>query len=227
MPIWRWGRGGQFTVSSTYNHFINGTHKMPNVDWIWKVRYHLKVRMFMWLKEKDGILTRPKLQQRGWKGPNICVFCRKAGENVTHLVLNCEFSKTIWEDCGHRFGLRFDLSNKQYLEESLNSQLGFEDKNYVSCFDLLEHMARETIEFSTTLHTCFRHAQAIFILISSLGQSALQTKLWEFTQEVPRGRGPPLAQQIGLDRDDRVGTSFGETGSTDDSARGPRKAEHC
>lgn len=112
MPIWRWGRGGQFTVSSTYNHFINGTHKMPNVDWIWKVRYHLKVRMFMWLKEKDGILTRPKLQQRGWKGPNICVFCRKAGENVTHLVLNCEFSKTIWEDCGHRFGLRFDLSNK-------------------------------------------------------------------------------------------------------------------
>lgn len=43
----------------------------------------------------------------------------------------------------------------------------------------------------------------------------------------PEGKGPPLAQQTGLDRDDRVGTSFGETGSTDDSARGPRKAEHC
>lgn len=39
MPIWRWEGGGRFMVLSAYTHFINGGHKMPNVDWIWKVMY--------------------------------------------------------------------------------------------------------------------------------------------------------------------------------------------
>lgn len=112
MPIWRWEGGGRFMVLSAYTHFINRGHKMPNIDWIWKVMYPLKVRIFMWLLEKDAILTWPKLQQRGWKGPNICMLCQQAGEDTTHLILNYEFSKAIWKACQYQFRLTFDLNNE-------------------------------------------------------------------------------------------------------------------
>lgn len=36
----------------------------------------------------------PKLQQWGWKGPNICILCKPGGEVITHLILYCAFSCT-------------------------------------------------------------------------------------------------------------------------------------
>lgn len=36
---------------------------MANADCIWKVKCPLKIRIFMWLTEKDAILTWPELQR--------------------------------------------------------------------------------------------------------------------------------------------------------------------
>lgn len=55
------GRREGSSQSSMYGHFIQGGRKMPYVDCIWTVKYPLKVRMFIWLLEKDTTLTWPKL----------------------------------------------------------------------------------------------------------------------------------------------------------------------
>lgn len=104
---------------------------MAQADYIWKLKYPLLIRIFMWLMAKDAtLMIWSKLQHRGWQPPNVCGVCRKTGEGTTYLILTCEFSRAIWTERTVRFGLSFDLENDTNVRQrtgvhNVRSQLPF------------------------------------------------------------------------------------------------------
>lgn len=56
---------------------------------------HLKLEHFMWLMSKNKILTKLKLQEKGWQGDLSCQFCSQQEDNA-HLFFQCYFAKSIW-----------------------------------------------------------------------------------------------------------------------------------
>jgi zinc-binding in reverse transcriptase len=55
----------------------------------------LKIKILMWLVQKQKILTRDNLIQKGWIGSSQCCFCA-SDESVVHLFLACPFAQQVW-----------------------------------------------------------------------------------------------------------------------------------
>jgi len=63
----------------------------------------LKILLFTWLMLENKILTSDNFLKRGGIGPNIYVMCISSVETVSHLTMDCSFSKEVWSL------IRFDL----------------------------------------------------------------------------------------------------------------------
>lgn len=79
-------------------------------DAIWKSKYLLKVRAFLWLLTKYAILIWPNLQEREWMGPNLSALCKANRESSDHLMLSCNFISRIWTRCANIFHIPVDIS---------------------------------------------------------------------------------------------------------------------
>ena len=66
----------------------------------WSLPIPYKIRIFMWLLAKNKILTKVKLQSKGWQGNTQCHFCSGV-EDVNHLFLLYPFVQKIWFWMGH------------------------------------------------------------------------------------------------------------------------------
>jgi len=52
-----------------------------------------------------GILTGENLRRRGWEGPYICPLCSQDEETTDHFLLQCAYSKEVWQlDLGMKPG---------------------------------------------------------------------------------------------------------------------------
>ena len=43
------------------------------------------------------VLTWDSLQKGSQQGPGFCYLCRKARENIHHLLVNCHFVNDVWD----------------------------------------------------------------------------------------------------------------------------------
>lgn len=84
---WLLEKNGQFSVKSFYNVLAVKQVDFP-FKYFWKIKLPLKIKVFMWLIDKNSILTRDNLLHRGWQGPKECVFCGN-DESIDHLFLHC------------------------------------------------------------------------------------------------------------------------------------------
>lgn len=96
-------------MRSTVPHFVDGGIRSKHAKTIWSTKCLEKVRMFLWLVSKKVILTRPRLQARGWSGLNICVLCKKNAKTIKHSLLSCEYASMLWAKCASMFNLNLDL----------------------------------------------------------------------------------------------------------------------
>lgn len=55
-----------------------------------------KVICFIWLVDKNAILTWDKLIRRGMIGPSVCCLYSREAESVNHIFLSCQFESSIW-----------------------------------------------------------------------------------------------------------------------------------
>jgi hypothetical protein len=96
-----WGAlSGIYTTAAGYQH----TTTVPNVPpdlaiWkaIWTPKSIPKIDMFVWTMAHRGILTGENLRRRGWEGPYRCPLCSQEEETTDHLLLNCIYSKEVWQ----------------------------------------------------------------------------------------------------------------------------------
>ena len=63
----------------------------------------LKIKIFMWLVEKNSILTRDNLTRRGWHRDKRCNFCLE-NESVNHLFFDCSMARYIWSLVAYAVG---------------------------------------------------------------------------------------------------------------------------
>jgi len=97
-----WSTGnyeGPISAAKSYECLVkNNIRDVHNQDCIqlWSLKIPLKIICFIWLLDKDRILTWDHLQSRGYYGPSRCVLCKKATEDCGHLFLMCPFVNNIF-----------------------------------------------------------------------------------------------------------------------------------
>jgi hypothetical protein len=98
--VWAGGDAtGAITVKNLYTalqfQLISDVDK-PWIKQLWNWNVPLKLKLFSWLAGKDRILTWEALQRRGWEGPGFCSLCKKASEDLPHLMIHCPFTREVW-----------------------------------------------------------------------------------------------------------------------------------
>ncbi|CAL1385774.1 unnamed protein product [Linum trigynum] len=63
---------------------------------VWKSVVPLKICGFLWICFHQKILTIDNLKRRGWALANRCELCQKEEESVSHIFVDCDFTKQVW-----------------------------------------------------------------------------------------------------------------------------------
>lgn len=66
---------------------------------IWQLEVQPKVRTFLWSSCHGCLPSRQNLTVRGMKINMICPMCNGAEESLSHLLLDCAFSREVWHTC--------------------------------------------------------------------------------------------------------------------------------
>lgn len=69
-----------------------------------------KVTAFLWLLEKEAILTWNNLRMRGWVGHDICILCKFHKESRNQMFLNCAYAAKLWSKCTSTFHIDIDIA---------------------------------------------------------------------------------------------------------------------
>jgi len=56
------------------------------------------------------------LRRKGWQGPGFCVLCRRASEDIHHLLIHCIFAQDIWKRTLQHFSLPFHWTDATFTE---------------------------------------------------------------------------------------------------------------
>lgn len=71
----------------------------------WYVKIPSKVKVFLSLVSKGGILTKDVLLHKGWSGSSRCIFCN-LDESIDHLLFTCPVARYIWNVVKCVFNIR-------------------------------------------------------------------------------------------------------------------------
>jgi len=72
---------------------------------IWKYKYPLKTRIYMWLALDNKVLTWDNLQKRNKCGPGHCSLCKLNDDIILHLLILCSYTVQVWMEIEHSTGL--------------------------------------------------------------------------------------------------------------------------
>jgi hypothetical protein len=105
-------KSGILTVKNVYRAIATITWQQPIGGWrkyFWTWNIALKIIFFLWLALENKILTWDTLLTKGWEGPSFCILCTNGPEYVSHLLINCCFTKQVWLLILGGLNLRFVL----------------------------------------------------------------------------------------------------------------------
>jgi hypothetical protein len=110
---WKLTASGDFWVKSLYADFMNDHTKYPS-KYLWKLKVPLEIRIFIWLLNKQVLLTKDNLIRRNWVGCKKCAFC-DLEESVEHLFIVFPFTKLIWQVVYFIFNMTLPINIKNLL----------------------------------------------------------------------------------------------------------------
>ena len=79
---------------------------------IWKVKVPLKVSFFVWTASLGKILTLDNLRKRGLIVVDWCCMCKRSGESINHLFLNCEVARALWSVLFALFDVKWVMNGR-------------------------------------------------------------------------------------------------------------------
>lgn len=93
---WTWTASGTYSAKSAYAMQFEGTNSSACAAEIWKPWAPSKCKFFLWLLLQNRIWTADRLLQRGWPNDYFCPLCERNLETVTHMIIECPFSRGLW-----------------------------------------------------------------------------------------------------------------------------------
>lgn len=65
---------------------------------VWFPKAIPKHSLITWLAMNNRLLTKARLQKRGYSGSVHCVLCNRCTEDLQHLFFGCSYSATVWKE---------------------------------------------------------------------------------------------------------------------------------
>ncbi|CAN1824281.1 Putative ribonuclease H protein At1g65750 [Linum perenne] len=103
---WAWGSepNGRFSIKSAYDLAANEEPNMDLNQGLWKNTWRWngpnRVRHFLWLAGHDRLLTNDQRARRMLTSDPHCPICPGQIENTIHILRDCHFAFTVWNELG-------------------------------------------------------------------------------------------------------------------------------
>jgi len=103
---WALESKGYFTTKSLYRFLTNRGVISRVAGFIWKCKFPLKIKFFLWQAFNNKLQVAKSLAKRAWKGDIHCCLCGLI-ESVDHLLFKCHLMRFIWSIIKEIFNLGF------------------------------------------------------------------------------------------------------------------------
>lgn len=114
--IWALEKNKPFSTKSLYRFLTNRGAISRSMNFVWKTKIPLKVKFFLWQMSNDRLQAASCLKEKGWKGSELCVLCKKR-ESVDHIFFSCPISRYAWCIIKHAFGWNRAPHSGRFLGE--------------------------------------------------------------------------------------------------------------
>ncbi|KAL4326271.1 hypothetical protein GQ457_11G005490 [Hibiscus cannabinus] len=156
---WRWDSKRIFTSKSAYSLLVQHPGGSPNIIWkciwslqvqhpggshniiwkcIWSLQVPQRIRVFLWLSNRERLLTNEERFRRHLALDARCCICNNADESVLHILRDCTKARETWSKIipSSRLDNFFDYSLQHWLEANLCSktEFGGNDSMWDICF---------------------------------------------------------------------------------------------
>lgn len=92
---WIWSPSSTYSAQSAYLHFFEDRPVSPTWTQIWRCWAPLKCRIWLWLACANRCWTADRLERRNLPFCARCPLCDQAPETMSHLLMDCPFSKSV------------------------------------------------------------------------------------------------------------------------------------
>lgn len=97
---WGWGDSGSYISALGYIALQPKKDRLSTPAlWkqVWSTNGLPKVNFFLWTLMQNKQLTGDNLSKRNIVGPHSCAMCRNSEETVSHMFIDCDFTKEVWK----------------------------------------------------------------------------------------------------------------------------------
>lgn len=139
--VWIHHKKGMFSVKSFYEEYVKNSKAQLGLvaQKIWKNLIPHRIEIFLWLALLGKIATKSRLVRMKIIPPteNLCPLCKSEPEDVSHLMIHCAFSQSIWAWWLNLWGLKWvwpenlELAFSQWF---FPSKLSFFKKIWLASF---------------------------------------------------------------------------------------------
>jgi hypothetical protein len=92
----RWTVDQKYSTSPAYHAFFVGQSGVLGSGVLHKARAPPTCKFFLWLTLLDRCWTSERLQRHNLQNNGPCALCSQETETISHLFLQCSFSREIW-----------------------------------------------------------------------------------------------------------------------------------
>lgn len=92
--VWSVQRTSQFRVRSMYKSLVVPVNRSYN-NIIWKLKLHLRIKIFFWYLIKGVVLTKDNLTKWQWRASLMCCYCNFLDESIHLLFFDCHIARFI------------------------------------------------------------------------------------------------------------------------------------
>lgn len=94
--VWKWTADGEYSSSSAYRAFFNGSTSMLGAREVWQASVPPKVKFFLWIALHGRVWTAERCRRHGLQQNTDCALCDQADESSDHLFCSCVFTREVW-----------------------------------------------------------------------------------------------------------------------------------
>jgi uncharacterized membrane protein len=76
---------------------VKGSIEDYSWEKVWKIKVKNKYKFSLWLLLQRKLLTTDRTIKWGGQANPVCQLCRTRNESMTHAVVNCYYSKRVWQ----------------------------------------------------------------------------------------------------------------------------------